>query len=185
VISEVVLVPGLWMPGAVMALIASRLRRAGYQAQCFGYRGRDNLQANLERLARHVEGRTVHFVGHSLGGVLIYDLLQKYPSMPCGKVVLLGAPVRGCFAGRRLGSDRRLADGLDRMIDSGIRALVDRFHDELAGLVTGTIERWDATETSSQLELLLGRDLQYIRINGTVVGAGVGLILHAVVQGLG
>src|SRR6476660_6198959 len=88
-------------------------------------------------------------------------------------------------AGRRLGSDRRLADGLDRMIDSGIRALVDRFHDELAGLVTGTIERWDATETSSQLELLLGRDLQYIRINGTVVGAGVGLILHAVVQGLG
>jgi uncharacterized membrane-anchored protein YjiN (DUF445 family) len=88
-------------------------------------------------------------------------------------------------AGRRLGSDRRLADGLDRMIESGIRALVDRFHDELAGLVTGTIERWDATETSSQLELLLGRDLQYIRINGTVVGAGVGLILHAVVQGLG
>ena len=88
-------------------------------------------------------------------------------------------------AGRRLGSDRRLADGMDRMIDSGVRALVDRFHDELAGLVTGTIERWDAAETSSQLELLLGRDLQYIRINGTVVGAGVGLILHAVVQALG
>ena len=87
-------------------------------------------------------------------------------------------------AGRRLGSDRRLADGLDRMIESGVRALVDRFHDDLAGLVTGTIERWDAAETSSQLELLLGRDLQYIRINGTVVGAGVGLILHAVVQGL-
>ena len=88
-------------------------------------------------------------------------------------------------AGRRLGSDRRLADGLDRMIESGIRALVDHFHDELAGLVTGTIERWDAAETSNQLELLLGRDLQYIRINGTVVGAGVGLILHAVVQVLG
>jgi uncharacterized membrane-anchored protein YjiN (DUF445 family) len=88
-------------------------------------------------------------------------------------------------AGRRLGSDRRLADGLDRMIESGVRALVDHFHDELAGLVTGTIERWDAAETSNQLELLLGRDLQYIRINGTVVGAGVGLILHAVVLALG
>ena len=37
-----------------------------------------------------------------------------------------------------------------------------------------TIERWDATETSSRLELLLGRDLQYIRIDGTVVGVGVG-----------
>jgi uncharacterized membrane-anchored protein YjiN (DUF445 family) len=83
-------------------------------------------------------------------------------------------------AGRRLGSDRRLQDGLERMVESGARALAGQFHDELAGLVTGTIERWDAAETSSQLELLLGRDLQFIRINGTVVGAGVGLVLHAI-----
>jgi uncharacterized membrane-anchored protein YjiN (DUF445 family) len=87
-------------------------------------------------------------------------------------------------AGQRLGSDRRLADGLGRVVESGARALADQFHDELAGLVTGTIERWDAAETSSQLELLLGRDLQYIRINGTVVGAGVGLALHAIVLAL-
>ena len=59
-------------------------------------------------------------------------------------------------AGWRLGSDRRLQEGLDRVIESGVRALADQFHDELAGLVTGTIERWDAAETSSQLELLLG-----------------------------
>src|SRR5712691_7378473 len=85
-------------------------------------------------------------------------------------------------AGRRLGSDSRLQEGLERAVESGSKALADQFHDELAGLVTGTIERWDAAETSNQLELLLGRDLQYIRINGTVVGAGVGLILHAVVQ---
>jgi len=84
-------------------------------------------------------------------------------------------------AGRRLGSDRRLQEGLERMVESGARALADQFHDELAGLVTGTIERWDAAETSSQLELLLGRDLQFIRINGTVVGASVGLVLHAIV----
>ncbi len=87
-------------------------------------------------------------------------------------------------AGRRLGSDRSLAEGLERMVESGVRALAGQFHDELANLVTGTIERWDAAETSSQLELLLGRDLQYIRINGTVVGAGVGLALHAIVQAL-
>jgi uncharacterized membrane-anchored protein YjiN (DUF445 family) len=87
-------------------------------------------------------------------------------------------------AGRRLGTDRRLAEGLERMVTSGVRALADQFHDELAGLVTGTIERWDAAETSSQLELLLGRDLQFIRINGTVVGAGVGLVLHAIAVAL-
>jgi uncharacterized membrane-anchored protein YjiN (DUF445 family) len=87
-------------------------------------------------------------------------------------------------AGRRLGSDPRLQEGLERMVESGARALADQFHDELAGLVTGTIERWDAAETSSQLELLLGRDLQFIRINGTVVGAGVGLALHAIALAL-
>jgi uncharacterized membrane-anchored protein YjiN (DUF445 family) len=88
-------------------------------------------------------------------------------------------------AGRRLGSDRRLEESLLRIIDSGARALADQFHDELAGLVTGTIQRWDAEQTSSQLELLLGHDLQYIRINGTVVGAGVGLALHALALTLG
>ena len=87
-------------------------------------------------------------------------------------------------AGQRLASDSRLGDGLERMVESGARALAGQFHDELAELVTGTIERWDAAETSSQLELLLGRDLQYIRINGTVVGAGVGLALHAIVLAL-
>jgi uncharacterized membrane-anchored protein YjiN (DUF445 family) len=87
-------------------------------------------------------------------------------------------------AGRRLDSDRRLQESVLRMVESGVRALADQFHDELAGLVTGTIQRWDAAQTSSQLELLLGRDLQYIRINGTVVGAGVGLALHAIALGL-
>jgi uncharacterized membrane-anchored protein YjiN (DUF445 family) len=87
-------------------------------------------------------------------------------------------------AGRRLESDQRLQEGLERMVESGARALADQFHDELAGLVTGTIERWDASETSFQLELLLGRDLQFIRINGTVVGAGVGLALHAIALAL-
>ena len=47
-------------------------------------------------------------------------------------------------------------------------------------LVSGTIGRWDAAETSRRLELLLGPDLQYIRINGTVVGALAGLVLHAI-----
>ena len=87
-------------------------------------------------------------------------------------------------AGRRLGSDPSLQESLQRVVESGSRALADQFHDEFAGLVTGTIQRWDAAQTSNQLELLLGRDLQFIRINGTVVGAGVGLALHAIALSL-
>jgi len=87
-------------------------------------------------------------------------------------------------AGRRLDSDPRLAEGLEHMAESAAAALADQFHDELAGLVTGTIQRWDGEQTSTQLELLLGRDLQFIRINGTVVGAAVGLALHAIALAL-
>jgi uncharacterized membrane-anchored protein YjiN (DUF445 family) len=86
--------------------------------------------------------------------------------------------------GQRLGSDRGLQETIQRAAESGARALAEQFHDEFASLVTGTIQRWDAAQTSSQLEMLLGRDLQYIRINGTVVGAGVGLVLHAIVMAL-
>jgi len=88
-------------------------------------------------------------------------------------------------AGRRLETDNELRDSLQRLAESGARALAEQFHDELAGLVTDTIQRWDAEQTSSQLELLLGRDLQFIRINGTVVGASVGLVLHAIVMAFG
>jgi uncharacterized membrane-anchored protein YjiN (DUF445 family) len=88
-------------------------------------------------------------------------------------------------AGRRLSADPALQESLERVVESAARTLADQFHDELVGLVTGTIQRWDAAETSTQLELLLGRDLQFIRINGTVVGAAVGLALHAIALALG
>jgi len=99
----VVLVPGLWMPTVLMAVFAARLSRGGFVTRRFGYWGREPLEANIERLARYIDGRCVHLVGHSLGGVLIFDLLRAYPELRCGSVVLLGAPVRGCYAGRRLG----------------------------------------------------------------------------------
>jgi uncharacterized membrane-anchored protein YjiN (DUF445 family) len=51
-------------------------------------------------------------------------------------------------------------------------------------LVTTTIDRWDAVDTSRRLELLLGPDLQYVRINGTVVGGLAGLALHALTVAL-
>jgi len=60
-----------------------------------------------------------------------------------------------------------------------------RFGADVDALVTGTIASWDAERTADQLELLLGPDLQYIRINGAVVGALAGLLLHAVAQVIG
>ena len=48
------------------------------------------------------------------------------------------------------------------------------------GVITETVERWDPKETTEKLELQVGRDLQFIRINGTVVGALAGLAIYTV-----
>jgi uncharacterized membrane-anchored protein YjiN (DUF445 family) len=83
-------------------------------------------------------------------------------------------------AARRLRDDPDLQRSADDLLDTGVRYAVSHFHDELASLVSGTIARWDADETSRRLELLLGPDLQFIRINGTVVGGLAGVAIHAV-----
>ena len=54
---------------------------------------------------------------------------------------------------------------------------------EITTLITDTVARWDAEETSRKVELQVGRDLQFIRINGTVVGALAGLAIYTVVAG--
>jgi len=99
---EVVLVPGLWMPAVIMAPLAARLARAGFRPRRMAYSGRKSLDAALERLAR--ERAAPHFVGHSLGGVLIFDMLSRHPEIGAARSVLIGAPVNGCLAGRRLGT---------------------------------------------------------------------------------
>jgi uncharacterized membrane-anchored protein YjiN (DUF445 family) len=65
-------------------------------------------------------------------------------------------------------------------VERAVGYVVDHFEGDVVAFVTGTIARWDAEETASRLELLLGPDLQYVRINGTVVGAAAGLMLHVV-----
>lgn len=102
--SEVILVHGLWVPGAVMQPLAARLAGAGLRCRVFDYAGRARpLEANVERLARFARAAgPAHFVGHSLGGLVVLAALEAERSIEAGRVVLLGTPARGCFAGRRL-----------------------------------------------------------------------------------
>jgi pimeloyl-ACP methyl ester carboxylesterase len=102
---HVVLVPGLWVPAAAMALLSRRLQRRGHEVHVFAYHGRASHDANVEALARFCPGKT-GFVGHSLGGLLVLDMLNYHPEIAVDAVVLLGAPVRGCLAGRRFGRAR-------------------------------------------------------------------------------
>jgi uncharacterized membrane-anchored protein YjiN (DUF445 family) len=86
--------------------------------------------------------------------------------------------------GRRLSDDPELAAAAERIMDTAILLLLNTFDDELVSLVTTTIGRWDAVDTSRRLELLLGPDLQWVRINGTIVGGLAGVALHALTVAL-
>lgn len=104
---DVVLVPGLWVPAVAMTFLATRLAREGYATHTFAYHGRSPFEANVERLARFAHAFPgAHFVGHSLGGVLILETLNRHAELVASSALLLGAPARGCFAGRRFGTAR-------------------------------------------------------------------------------
>ncbi len=84
--------------------------------------------------------------------------------------------------GARLTNDATLRATIDLAIENVAGHVVDNYCDEIAGIITDTIARWDAYDTSRKIELHVGRDLQFIRINGTVVGALAGLVIYSIGQ---
>ncbi|MBO0884702.1 MAG: DUF445 domain-containing protein [Mycobacterium sp.] len=84
--------------------------------------------------------------------------------------------------GESLRDDADLRDKVDNWIVRAAQHLVAQYGVEITAIITETIERWDAEEASRRIELHVGRDLQFIRINGTVVGSLAGLIIYAVAQ---
>ncbi|WP_223915345.1 DUF445 domain-containing protein [Arthrobacter sp. NicSoilC12] len=79
--------------------------------------------------------------------------------------------------GTRLLVDPELAGKVNAWIGDAAGYLVKTYRSDIAGVITDTVARWDAEETSQKIELQVGRDLQFIRINGTVVGALAGLAI--------
>jgi uncharacterized membrane-anchored protein YjiN (DUF445 family) len=80
--------------------------------------------------------------------------------------------------GARLRADVQLAAELDEWLKELLLHVVDNYRDPLSEIVSETIESWDAAATSRRIELNIGTDLQYIRVNGTLVGGLVGLVLY-------
>jgi len=72
-----------------------------------------------------------------------------------------------------------LSEKVNVWLEDAAGYVVTNYRHELTRTITDTVERWDATETSRKVELQVGGDLQFIRINGTLVGALAGLVIHA------
>lgn len=97
---------GLWVHGVIMEYLRRRIARCGYRAVSYSYPTmRLALDENAEGLARFGRGVAAarrHFVGHSLGAIVILRLLERAPDACTGRIVLLGPPFGGSFCGERL-----------------------------------------------------------------------------------
>jgi uncharacterized membrane-anchored protein YjiN (DUF445 family) len=85
-------------------------------------------------------------------------------------------------AGHRLVEDEELSTRMDGLLADGAAYVVNTFGSEIATIISATVNRWDGQETAQRIELHVGRDLQFIRINGTVVGGLAGVVIHALSQ---
>ena len=82
--------------------------------------------------------------------------------------------------GEKVLADPALAEKVNGWIVELVAYSVEQARDEVAKLIASTVEAWDANATSRKIELQIGRDLQFIRINGTIVGGMVGVLLYMV-----
>lgn len=102
----VILVHGLWVHGVVMTPLRRRIARCGYRAVSYSYPSmRLTLSENAERLAqfcRGLDAAKFHFVGHSLGGLVVLGMLERAPELRAGRIVLAGVPFGDSFAAQRL-----------------------------------------------------------------------------------
>lgn len=103
---HVVLVHGLWLRRWYLLPLAWRLQRCGYTVHRFGYpSAHASLREDAEQLNAFgdaIGGDTVHWVGHSMGGLVIQALFTYFPGQRPGRIVTLGTPHLGSVAARRV-----------------------------------------------------------------------------------
>lgn len=160
-----------------------------------GYLSRlaDNLQNDPETRAKLENAKASLFDSPRVGALAA----EAWNTAKNGLLTALADPESGLRrravralqeVGERLTTDAALQHRVDTWVSDAAVFLVDRYRHDIASIITDTVERWDPAETTEKIELMVGRDLQYIRLNGTFVGALAGLaiftIAHALIPGV-
>jgi uncharacterized membrane-anchored protein YjiN (DUF445 family) len=81
-----------------------------------------------------------------------------------------------------LREDEELLAKIDGWIEGAVLYFVEQYRGEVAELISSTVQAWDPEDTTRKIELQIGKDLQFIRINGTLVGGLAGLLIYAISQ---
>lgn len=162
----------------------ARLALDGYLARLAA-----NLQHDDATRAKLEAAKTNLFDSPRVGALAA----EVWHTAKAGLLTALGDPGSGlrrraaeaaADLGERLSEDPALQKRVDSWVSDAAVFLVERYRHDIASIITDTVERWDPAETTEKIELMVGRDLQYIRLNGTVVGALAGLAIFAVAHNL-
>ncbi len=84
--------------------------------------------------------------------------------------------------GDKLGADAAMRQWINTQVEAAAPAWIDRYREDIRRYIEGRVERWNTEELTRELELNIGRDLQFVRINGTLVGGLIGLLIHALTE---
>ena len=143
--ANVIYVHGLWMPGDESMLLRHRLAQEfGLTLHSFRYSAAystmSSITARLESFVRELQTPEAHFVGHSLGGLVIHRFLERFPDHPPGRAVFLGTP---CVASRAAAQASRFAPVAHLMGQSVAEELrqprMRRWaHERALGIIAGT-----------------------------------------------
>ena len=120
----VVLVHGLWMKGPELLYIRYKLWRQGYKVFQFHYsslfKSPEENAAKLYQFVSSIKAPAIHFVAHSLGGIVVNHLFQQYEIKQPGKVILMGTPLKGSAAAIHLKKNKFLKYLLGKSIIKGL-----------------------------------------------------------------
>jgi uncharacterized membrane-anchored protein YjiN (DUF445 family) len=100
--------------------------------------------------------------------------LNSPEALPAGKL----RPAMRAL-GEKIAADASLRGAINLQLRRAAVGLVNDYGDAIVSLVSGTVRKWDANTVTEKLETAVGRDLQFIRINGTIIGGTIGLVIHA------
>jgi pimeloyl-ACP methyl ester carboxylesterase len=135
---------GLWMPGAESFLLRHRLAQDfGLTLQPFHYSASSSMSDITARLAdfvRELAAPEVHFIGHSLGGLVIHRFLERYPQQSHGRVVFLGTPCVTSRAAQRASRFAPVAHLMGQSVAEELLQPRERrwTHPQPLGIVAGT-----------------------------------------------
>ncbi|MEU5049901.1 DUF445 domain-containing protein [Streptomyces sp. NPDC021096] len=144
----------------------------------------DDTRARVERLKAEVLGRgevqdIIVSAWSSVRAMIVAAAEDERSELR------LRARVSILSLGARMTADERLRSKVDGWLEDAAVYVVTTYRDEITSLITDTVAGWDAEQTSRKIEAHIGRDLQFIRINGTVVGALAGLLIYSASRLLG